>query len=161
MEILNFMLQTIDKPRDHVNEHAPKIHVMSVKPEQIRDIIGKGGETIDKIIEKSGGIKIDIDQDGTIYLTGENQKDVDHAIKMIEAITFEIEPGKDYDAEITRVENYGTFISVAGKSGLVHVSNMGGGITDATTRFKVGDSMKVQLIKTDEKGRMAFKRIVE
>lgn len=80
---------------------------------------------------------------------------------MIKELTFEIDPKKVYDAEITRVENYGTFISVAGKNGLVHVSNMGGGITDATARFKVGQSMKVQLIKTDEKGRMAFKRIVE
>lgn len=160
-EILNFMLQTIDKPRDHVNEHAPKIHVMTIKPEQIRDVIGKGGETIDKIIEKSGGVKIDIDQDGTVYLTGDSQAGVDKAIKLIEQITFEIEPGKNYDAEVTRVENYGTFISVAGKSGLVHVSNMGGGITDATTRFKVGETMKVQLLKTDEKGRMAFKRVVE
>lgn len=161
MDILNFMLQTIDQPRLHVAEHAPKIHVMSVKPEQIRDIIGKGGETIDKIIEKSGGVKIDIDKDGTIYLTGDDQKGVDKAITLIEEITFEIEKGKDYDAEVTRVENYGTFISVAGKSGLVHVSNIGGGITDATTRFKVGDKMKVQLVKTDEKWRMAFKRIVE
>jgi polyribonucleotide nucleotidyltransferase len=155
------MLQTIDAPRDQVAASAPKIHVMTIKPDQIRDVIGKGGETIDKIIEKSNGIKIDIEKDGTIFLTGENQSDVDQAITMIKELTFEMERGTTYDASVTRVENYGAFISVKGKSGLVHVSNMGGGISDATARFKVGDTMQVQRVSTDDKGRMAFKRVVQ
>jgi len=157
------MLLTIDKPRAELSPYAPKIHVLKVNPDKIKEIIGKGGETINKIIDQCDGVKIDIEDDGTIFITDHNAESVNRAIKMIEDLTVEFEKGKVYTATVTRIEAYGVFIVFGnGKTGLVHISNLGQGVTgDLNQRFKIGDTMKVSLLATDEKGKMSFKRELE
>jgi polyribonucleotide nucleotidyltransferase len=159
-EILNFMLQTIDKPRDHVNTYAPKIFSFMVPVEKIKDVIGKGGDVINKIIEECDNIKIDFEEDGTCFLTHPDQAMIDKALEKIKDITEDLEIGAVYDAVIARVEAYGVFVDLPKKkSALCHVSKLGPQFTeDVSKSFKVGDKMKVKILGVDEKGRINVKR---
>jgi len=159
-KILDFMLQTIAEPRANVSETAPKIHVMTINPKKIKEVIGKGGENIDKIIEAADNVKVDIEDDGTVFLTHQDQSAIDKAIALIKDIAEDLVPNVDYQATIMRVENYGIFIDIRkGKGWLVHKSNIGAGISDVEKRFKVGEKVTVQFLSQDERWKMAFKRV--
>lgn len=161
-EIMDFMLETIPTHREQLNKYAPKIVSIQVPVDKIKDVIGKGGEMIDKIIEQCDNIKIDFEDDGTCFLTHTSQEAIDKAIGIIKEITTDLEKGQIFDGEITRVENYGVFVQLPkGKIGLAHVSTLGVKFGDDITKsYKVWDTMKVKIIDIDKDGRIKVKKEV-
>ena len=159
-EIMDFMLETIPAPRAQVKEYAPKIHVFKIKPEKIKEVIGKGGEMIDKIIEQCDNIKIDFEDDGTCFLTHEKQEMIEKAKNLILEIATDLEVGQVFDAKIVRVEAYGLFVQLPkGKQGLCHVSNLGQKFTDGLEKhFKVGEMINVVISQIGFDGKIAVKR---
>ena len=146
-EIMDFMLQTIAEPRAQVKEYAPKIHVFSIKPEKIKEVIGKGGEVIDKIIEQCDNIKIDFEDDGTCFLTHSNQAIIEKAKNLILEIATDLEVGQSFEAKVVRIADFGLFVQLPkGKQGLCHVSNLGQKYPDGLDKhFKLGDLINVTI----------------
>ena len=146
-EIMDFMLQTIAEPRAQVKEYAPKIHVFSIKPEKIKEVIGKGGEMIDKIIEQCDNIKIDFEDDGTCFLTHSNQAIIEKAKNLILEIATDLEVGQSFEAKVVRIADFGLFVQLPkGKQGLCHVSNLGQKYPDGLDKhFKLGDLINVTI----------------
>ena len=159
-EIMDFMLETIGQPREAVKEYAPKIYVFKINPEKIKEVIGKGGEVIDKIIEQCDNIKIDFEDDGTCFLTHSKQEIIEKAKNLIMEIATDLEVGQVFDAKVVRVEAYGLFVQLPkGKQGLCHVSNLGQKFTDGLDKhFKVGDVIHVVISQIGQDGKIAVKR---
>lgn len=160
LHILENMLATIREPRPEVSEYAPKVMIMHIKPEQIRDVIGSGGKIITDIIEKSGGVKIDIEQDGKVVIMHTTMEPIRKAMAMIENLTREVEIGAIYPGIVKRVEKFGCFVELwPGQEGLVHVSKLAHErIENVEDVVKVGDQINVKAIKIDEKGRLDLSR---
>ena len=159
-EIMDFMLQTIAEPRTQVKEYAPKIHVFSIKPEKIKDVIGKGGEMIDKIIEQCDNIKIDFEDDGTCFLTHSNQAIIEKAKNLILEIATDLEVGQSFEAKVVRIADFGLFVQLPkGKQGLCHVSNLGQKYPDGLDKhFKLGDNINVTISNIGQDWKIAVKR---
>ena len=159
-EIMDFMLQTISEPRAQVKEYAPKIHVFSIKPEKIKEVIGKGGEVIDKIIEQCDNIKIDFEDDGTCFLTHSNQAIIEKAKNLILEIATDLEVGQSFEAKVVRIADFGLFVQLPkGKQGLCHVSNLGQKYPDGLDKhFKLGDSINVTISNIGQDWKIAVKR---
>ena len=159
-EIMDFMLQTIAEPRAQVKEYAPKIHVFSIKPEKIKEVIGKGGEMIDKIIEQCDNIKIDFEDDGTCFLTHSNQAIIEKAKNLILEIATDLEVGQSFEAKVVRIADFGLFVQLPkGKQGLCHVSNLGQKYPDGLEKhFKLGDLINVTISNIGQDGKIAVKR---
>lgn len=159
-EIMDFMLQTIDKPNNAVAQYAPKVKILKINPDKVRDVIGKGWEVINKIIEESNGVGIDFEDDGTCVLTHPDQVSIDKAEELIMDIATDLEVGQTYDGVVSRVEDYGLFISLPkGKSWMAHISKLGQRYEDSLSKhFKIGDKMKVKLVAIDDKGRINLQR---
>ncbi|MBB1543890.1 MAG: polyribonucleotide nucleotidyltransferase [candidate division SR1 bacterium] len=159
-EIMDFMLQTIAEPRTQVKEYAPKIHVFSIKPEKIKDVIGKGGEMIDKIIEQCDNIKIDFEDDGTCFLTHSNQAIIEKAKNLSLEIATDLEVGQSFEAKVVRIADFGLFVQLPkGKQGLCHVSNLGQKYPDGLDKhFKLGDLINVTISNIGQDGKIAVKR---
>jgi polyribonucleotide nucleotidyltransferase len=160
LHILENMLQAIATPRPEVSEFAPKVMIMQIKPEQIRDVIGSGGKIITDIIEKCGGVKIDIEQDGKVVIMHPTMEPIRKAKAMIENLTKEVEIGKIYEGIVKRVEKFGCFVEIwPGQEGLVHVSKLDHGrVENPEDVVKVGDIIPVKALKVDEKGRLDLSR---
>lgn len=159
-EIMDFMLQTISEPRAQVKEYAPKIHVFSIKPEKIKEVIGKGGEMIDKIIEQCDNIKIDFEDDGTCFLTHSNQAIIEKAKNLILEIATDLEVGQSFEAKVVRIADFGLFVQLPkGKQGLCHVSNLGQKYPDGLDKhFKLGDLINVTISNIGQDWKIAVKR---
>ena len=159
-EIMDFMLQTISEPRAQVKEYAPKIHVFSIKPEKIKEVIGKGGEVIDKIIEQCDNIKIDFEDDGTCFLTHSNQAIIEKAKNLILEIATDLEVGQSFEAKVVRITDFGLFVQLPkGKQGLCHVSNLGQKYPDGLDKhFKLGDLINVTISNIGQDWKIAVKR---
>ena len=159
-EIMDFMLQTIAEPRAQVKEYAPKIHVFSIKPEKIKEVIGKGGEMIDKIIEQCDNIKIDFEDDGTCFLTHSNQAIIEKAKNLILEIATDLEVGQSFEAKVVRIADFGLFVQLPkGKQGLCHVSNLGQKYPDGLDKhFKLGDNINVTISNIGQDWKIAVKR---
>ena len=159
-EIMDFMLQTISEPRAQVKEYAPKIHVFSIKPEKIKEVIGKGGEMIDKIIEQCDNIKIDFEDDGTCFLTHSNQAIIEKAKNLILEIATDLEVGQSFEAKVVRIADFGLFVQLPkGKQGLCHVSNLGQKYPDGLDKhFKIGDNINVTISNIGQDWKIAVKR---
>ncbi len=159
-EIMDFMLQTIAEPRAQVKEYAPKIHVFSIKPEKIKEVIGKGGEVIDKIIEQCDNIKIDFEDDGTCFLTHSNQAIIEKAKNLILEIATDLEVGQSFEAKVVRIADFGLFVQLPkGKQGLCHVSNLGQKYPDGLDKhFKLGDNINVTISNIGQDWKIAVKR---
>ena len=159
-EIMDFMLQTISEPRAQVKEYAPKIHVFSIKPEKIKEVIGKGGEVIDKIIEQCDNIKIDFEDDGTCFLTHSNQAIIEKAKNLILEIATDLEVGQSFEAKVVRIADFGLFVQLPkGKQGLCHVSNLGQKYPDGLDKhFKLGDNINVTISNIGQDWKIAVKR---
>lgn len=157
--ILQKMTQTLEQPRVNISKYAPMIKVMNINPEKIGDVIGPGGKIIRKIIEETGAT-IDIQDDGSVYIYGENKDSVDAAVKEIEDITFEVEVGQIYTGKVVRMENYGVFVEIrGGKNGLVHISEMDFRHVKSPSEIcQLGDSMKVKVIGIDDQNRIKLSR---
>ncbi|MGL5042880.1 MAG: polyribonucleotide nucleotidyltransferase [Culicoidibacterales bacterium] len=154
MQVLDVMLTAIDKPRVEVSKFAPKVLTLMIKPDKIRDVIGPGGKQINAIIEQTN-VKIDIEQDGTVCIYG-NDKDMNNKARMlIEAIVREVEVGQTYAAKVVRIEKFGAFIELfPGKDALVHISKIAKErVEKVEDVVKLGDIINVKVTEVDDRGR--------
>ncbi|NLY80955.1 MAG: S1 RNA-binding domain-containing protein, partial [Lysinibacillus sp.] len=161
MKILEHMMQTISKPREHLSKYAPKIITIKINPEKIRDVIGSGGKTINKIIDETG-VKIDTEQDGTIYISSTDEAMNVRAKEIIEEIVREAKVGEYYLATVKRIEKFGAFCEIfPGKDGLLHISEIQEERTNKVEDvLKVGDQLLVKVIDIDAQGRINLSRKV-
>jgi len=159
MHILDSMLATITEPRSELSKFAPKILTMKINPDKIRDVIGPSGKQINKIIEETG-VKIDIEQDGTVFIASTDQAMNQKAKKIIEDIVREVEVGQMYLGKVKRIEKFGAFVEIfAGKDGLVHISELAeervGKVEDVVA---IGDEILVKVTEIDKQGRVNLSR---
>ncbi|WP_347297468.1 polyribonucleotide nucleotidyltransferase [Dolosigranulum savutiense] len=159
LEILNNMMNTIGQPREQLSEYAPKVQMIQIKPDQIKIVIGKGGDQINQIIDETG-VKIDIEEDGKVSVYGEDQAMIDRAIEIIEELTEEVEVGKIYKGKVVRIENFGAFVEVIkGTDGLVHISELADGyVKNVTDVVKMGEEVDVLVTEIDNMGRVNLSR---
>ncbi|MDT4010355.1 MULTISPECIES: polyribonucleotide nucleotidyltransferase [Staphylococcus] len=155
LTILEHMLQTIDQPRPELSAYAPKVETMTIKPDKIRDVIGPGGKKINEIIDETG-VKLDIEQDGTIFIGAVDQAMINRAREIIEEITREAEVGQTYNAKVKRIEKYGAFVELfPGTDALLHISQIANErINKVEDVLKLGDSIEVKVTEIDSKGRV-------
>ena len=148
------ILKAIPQPREDVSEFAPKMISMKINPDKIREVIGSGGKVIQKITADTGA-KIDIEDDGSVFISAVNRASADAAKKIIDGIVFEPEVGATYDATVTRIIPIGAFVEYApGKEGLVHISKLQQQRTEKVEDVvAVGDRVRVKFLGIDEKGR--------
>ena len=159
--ILNKMTEVIAEPRKELSKYAPKIITFSIHPDKIKDVIGSGGKTINKIIDETG-VKIDIEDDGRVCVAGQVDEKINRAKEIILGIAEVVEVGKVYTAKVERIMNFGAFVDIGGgKEGMVHISKLSNKrVEKVEDVVKIGDTIEVEVIKIDEKGRIDFKRIV-
>ena len=159
--ILENMLATLDTPRTELSAHAPKVEVMHIKPAKIRDVIGPGGKKINEIIDETG-VKLDIEQDGTVYIGSSDQDAIKAARQIIEEITREAVVGEIYDGEVRRIEKFGAFVQLfPGKDALVHISQLDTSrVNKVEDIVKLGDKMRVKVTEIDRQGRVNASRKV-
>lgn len=157
--IMGIMLDCIPEPRKELSKYAPKITTIHIDPEKISKVIGPGGKTIKKIVDETGA-KIDIEEDGRIYIAAINSEQAAKAIDIINGITAEAEVGKVYTGKVTRLMNFGAFVEILpGKEGLVHISQLS---TERVNKVEdvvsVGDEIVVKVTEIDQKGRINLSR---
>jgi len=168
-EILENMKSAISEPRKELSKYAPKIKQIKIKEEKIKDVIGRGGDVITKIIQDASGVvsvndknavKIDIEDDGRVILYHSDYAVIDKAIELIENVVKEVEEGQIYTAKVVKIEPFGCFVEVwPGCEGLVHISKLAKERVDKVEDIvKVGDEIVVKAIGTDNKGRLNFSR---
>lgn len=159
MFILNKMLEAISQPRNQLSPFAPKITVMQINPDKIRDVIGAGGKVINKIIEETG-VKIDIEQDGRVFIASPNADANEKAKAIIEGIVKEVVVGEIYIGKVKRVEKFGAFVEILpGKEGLVHISQLSTERVGKTEDVvAIGDSITVKVTEIDQQGRVNLSR---
>lgn len=159
LHILAHMEEAISGPRQELSAYAPKIIKITIKPDKIRDVIGPGGKVINKIIDETN-VKIDTEQDGTIFISSPNNEMNEKAKKMIEDIVREAAVGEYYMAKVKRVEKFGAFLELfPGKDGLLHISEIAEERTKAVEDvLKLGDEMFVKVIEIDNQGRVNLSR---
>ena len=168
-EILENMKTAIEEPRKELSKYAPKIKQIKIKEEKIKDVIGRGGDVITKIIQDASGVvsvndknavKIDIEDDGRVILYHSDYAVIDKAISLIENIVREVEEGEIYTAKVVKIESFGCFVEVwPGCEGLVHISKLAKERVEKTEDVvKLGDEIVVKAIGTDNKGRLNFSR---
>ncbi len=161
MHILESMLATLAEPREKLSTYAPKIVIVKINPDKIRDVIGPGGKQINKIIEETG-VKIDTEQDGTIYISSADEDMNARAKQIIEDIVREAKVGEYYLSTVKRIEKFGAFCEIfSGKDGLLHISE----IQEERTKqvedvLKLGDQLLVKVIEIDKQGRVNLSRKV-
>ena len=149
------MLPVIDKPRADISKYAPRILTTKINPDKIKDVIGTGGKVINKIIEETG-VKIDIEEDGQVFVYSNDMESAQKAMKMIEIITRDIEPGKIYDGVITKIMSFGAFVDLGGgKEGLLHISKISSKrVEKVEDVLSVGDEITVKVTDIDNQGRI-------
>lgn len=158
-EILEELTSTIAEPRKELSPYAPKIEMISIHPDKIKVVIGRGGETINAIIDETG-VKIDIDQEGHVSIASTDAAMIQRAKEIIEDLTREIEVGQVYEGTVRRIEKFGAFVEIAkGKDGLVHISELAhervGKVEDV---LSLGDKVTVKVIEIDGQGRINLSR---
>ncbi|KMY53658.1 polynucleotide phosphorylase [Bacillus sp. FJAT-27231] len=159
MHILDHMVSVIAEPRSELSDYAPKILTMTINPDKIRDVIGPSGKQINKIIEETG-VKIDIEQDGTIFISSVDAQKNNAAKKIIEDIVREVEVGQMYDGTVKRIEKFGAFVELfPGKDGLVHISELAEErVRKVEDVVSLGDKLLVKVIGIDDQGRVNLSR---
>ncbi|EOT39852.1 polyribonucleotide nucleotidyltransferase [Enterococcus columbae] len=159
MEILAELTSTISEPRKELSPYAPKIEMIQIDPAKIKDVIGKGGETINGIIDETG-VKIDIDQDGKVSIASADAEMIKKAIKIIEDLTKEVEVGQVYLGKVVRIEKFGAFVNlIKGKDGLVHISQLANErVNNVEDVVKLGDEILVKVTEIDKQGRVNLSR---
>lgn len=161
IHILERMLEAISQPRDHLSKFAPKILTMKIHPDKIRDVIGPGGKIINKIIEETG-VKIDIEQDGRIFIASVDEAMNQRAKQIIEDLVREVAVGQTYLGTVKRIEKFGAFVEVfSGKEGLVHISQLAEErVAKVEDVVSIGDQIMVKVVEIDNQGRINLSRKV-
>ncbi|CQR56426.1 polyribonucleotide nucleotidyltransferase [Paenibacillus riograndensis] len=159
MFILGKMMEAISEPRPSLSKYAPKIIIININPDKIRDVIGAGGKIINKIIEETG-VKIDIEQDGRVFIGSSDEAMIQKARGIIEGIVREVQVGEIYVGTVRRIEKFGAFVElIPGKDGLVHISQLS---TERVAKVEdvvaIGDTITVKVTEIDQQGRVNLSR---
>lgn len=161
MQILDHMNSVIDTPRNELSEYAPKMFTMKIEVNQIKDVIGRGGDTINKIIEETN-VKIDIEEDGTVRIYGTDQAMIDLARDIILKITKIYKVGERYMAKVSRVETYGAFVRFEDQEGLLHISDLSDKrVEKVEDVVKLNDIIEVEIKEIDIKKRIKVKLVIK
>lgn len=157
--ILDKMNEAISAPRPNLSKYAPKIIIININPDKIRDVIGAGGKIINKIIEETG-VKIDIEQDGRVFIGSSDEEMIQKARSIIEGLVREVQVGEIYVGTVRRIEKFGAFVElIPGKDGLVHISQLS---TERVAKVEdvvaVGDTITVKVTEIDQQGRVNLSR---
>lgn len=161
LSILKIMNGVIDKPAAQLSKYAPKIITFSIKPDKIKDVIGSGGKVINKIIDETG-VKIDIEDDGRVFIASTNEEMIEKAKKIIQGIVFEPEVGQEFTGKVVRILEFGAFVEFNGKDGMIHISKLAKSrVNKVEDVVKIGDTVNVKVIKIDEKGRIDLMNIIK
>lgn len=160
LEILKIMSKTIKAPRKQLSKYAPKIITFKIDPDKIREVIGSGGKVINQIIAETG-VKIDIEDEGDVFVSSSDQAMIEKAKAMILAIATDFELNCEYEGVVVRTTQFGAFVEVApGKEGMIHISKLAKErVEKVEDVVKVGDKVQVKTIKIDERGRVDMKLI--
>ena len=160
--ILNKMLSVLDKPRNDLSKYAPKIITFTINPDKIKDVIGSGGKVINKIIEATG-VKIDITDDGKVFIATPDSENALKAKSIILSIVEEFEVGKIYTGKVVKTSKFGAFVEVCpNKEGMIHISKLSSKrVEKVEDVVNVGDSVEVEVIKIDDKNRIDFKLVAK
>jgi len=159
LHILGKMAETIAAPSPTLKEHAPKIIVITINPDKIRDVIGPGGKMIKKIVAATG-VKMDVEDDGRIHISSSDQKAADEAIRMINEITAEAEIGATYRGVVKKLMDFGAFVEILpGTDGLVHISELAHRrVKTVDEILKEGDVVMVKVLDVDRQGKIRLSR---
>lgn len=160
MQILDHMMSTISEVRPELSKYAPKVKMIRIHPDKIRDVIGSGGKIIQEIIEKCNDVKIDIEQDGRVFVMHSEMEWIDKAIQIIEDLTREPEIGKIYNVKVVKIVDFGAFVELwPGCEGLVHISELDlKRVAKVEDVVHVGDEIVIKLLKIDDKGKLVLSR---
>ena len=169
LQILDVIEAQIPEPRKEVSKYAPKTCIFTIKPEKIKDVIGRGGETITKIIQECSNVvsvnddravKVDLEDDGRVMIYHTDQEVIDKTRKMIEDLTREVEIGKVYNVKVVQVEEFGAFVELwPGCEGLIHISQLDlNRVAKTTDVVNVGDELLAKAIGYDKKGKLNLSR---
>ncbi|MEJ1248327.1 polyribonucleotide nucleotidyltransferase [Denitratimonas tolerans] len=155
LHILGEMAKALTTPRAELSEYAPRLLTIKIHPDKIREVIGKGGATIQSITKETG-TQIDIQDDGTIVIASVNNAAAQAAKARIEQITSDVEPGRVYEGKVAKIMDFGAFVTIApGKDGLVHVSQISNErVEKVSDKLKEGDLVKVKVLEVDKQGRI-------
>lgn len=158
--IMQKLLDTISEPRKELSKYAPKIISFMIDPEKIKDVIGSGGKTINKIIDQTG-VKIDIEDDGQVFIACEDIERAEKAKAIVLAIVEDLEVGKKYEGTVVRILPFGAFVeTLGGKEGMIHISKLSSKrVEKVEDVVKIGDKVVAEVIKVDDKGRVDMKLI--
>jgi polyribonucleotide nucleotidyltransferase len=153
--ILSKMKEALSAPRKELSKFAPRITTLQIPVDKIRDVIGSGGKTINAIIAETG-VKIDIEDDGQVFVAGVDAEMVEKAIEWIKNLTREVKAGEEFEGKVTRLMNFGAFVEILpGQEGLVHVSELANyRVEQVEDVVKVGDKLKVKVKEIDDQGRI-------
>jgi polyribonucleotide nucleotidyltransferase len=153
------MNRALAEPRKSISAHAPRIVTLKIRPEKIRDVIGPGGKVIRGIIEETG-VKIDVEDDGTVYVASSDSTSMQRAIDIIEGITVEAQVGKIYKGTVRRIVDFGAFVEIMpGTDGLLHISQIGPGrVQRVSDVLKEGDQIPVKVLEIDRSGKIRLSR---
>jgi len=159
LHVLEAMHRVIATHRADLSAHAPRIVTLRIKPDRIRDVIGPGGKVIRSIIEETG-VKIDVEDDGTIFIASSDGAAMERAIERIQGITAEVEPGRIYHGTVRKIVDFGAFVEILpGTDGLLHISQIGPGrVNRVTDVLKEGDTVPVKVLEVDRQGKIRLSR---
>ena len=169
MQILDLMESVIPEPRKELSKYAPKIETIQINPEKIKDVIGRGGDMITKIILEASGVtavndvnavKVDLEDDGKVIIYHTDKDIINKTAEMIQDVVKEVEEGKIYTAKVVKIEEFWCFVQLwPGCEGLVHISKLSKDrVEKVEDVVKLGDEILVKAIGTDKKGRLNFSR---
>jgi polyribonucleotide nucleotidyltransferase len=159
MQIMEEMLAELPSPRPELSPYAPRIITLHIDPDKIRIVIGPGGKTVQGIVEETG-VKIDIEDDGTIYIASTDGESAQQAVKQIELLTAEVEVGKVYEGTVKRIMNFGAFVEILpGQEGLLHISKIAKERIDKVEDvLSLGDKVTVKVTDIDSQDRINLSR---
>ena len=160
MQILDHMMTTISEVRPELSKYAPKVKMIRINPDKIRDVIGSGGKVIQEIIEKCNDVKIDIEQDGRVFVMHSEMEWINKAIEIIENLTREPVVGQIYPVKVVKIVDFGAFVELwPGCEGLVHISELDlKRVAKVEDVVNVGDEIVIKLLKIDDKGKLVLSR---
>jgi polyribonucleotide nucleotidyltransferase len=155
LEILEAMAKVIAKPKDNLSPYAPRVETIIIPIDKIRDVIGPGGKMINSIIEKTG-VTIDIEQDGTVFITSDNEEGMKEAIKIVNSLTKQVEAGEIYTGKVVKILDFGAFVQLTpNQDGMVHISQIAKErVNNIRDYLKEGDEVKVKVKEIDKMGRV-------